>query len=116
VVTFFVFIFILIDTIFVAFFIIVSIFFTIVVGLKSSFLFIVRFCTKPSFSLAHLTKLFVAWLLVILENLVLLILLMLVLDFLNYSLSFLFPLTIFKIVGIQLILQVVDVCVLFHID
>lgn len=103
-VTFFVFVFILVDTVFVAFFIFISILFTVVIGLETTFLLIVGLGAEPCFCLPHFAELFVAGFFVIFENLVFLVFLVLVLDFLDNSFGLFLPLAVLKVVGVQLVL------------
>lgn len=115
-VTFFVFILILVDSIFVTLFFIFSIFFAIIVWLETTLLLVVRLRSESSLRLAHFTELLVSSLFIIFKNLILLVLLVLVFQLFNDCLGLLFTLTIFKVVSVQLVFQVVDICVLFHID
>ena len=77
-VTFFVFILILVDSIFVTLFFIFSIFFAIIVWLETTFLLVVRLRSESSLRLAHFTELLVSSLFIIFKNLILLVLLVLV--------------------------------------
>ena len=103
-VTFFVFVFILVDTVFVAFFIFLSILFTVVIRLEATFLLVVGLSAEPCFCLPHLAELFVTGFFIIFENLVFLVFLVLILDLLNNSFGLFLPLAVLQVVSVQLVL------------
>lgn len=114
-VTLIVIILILINTIFVSFLFVFTIFLTIVFWLESALLFILCLRTKSCFSLTHLAEFFVSRFFIVFKYFVFLILLVLVLKFFNNGFSLLLPLTVFQVVCIELVFQIIDVCVFFHI-
>lgn len=110
-----VFLIILADVLIALLFVVVSLLIIIFLRLKSALLLILSFGTKAGLCLTHLVE-FVALSILVLKYFILLITLVLLLKFLNDSLSLLFALRVFEIVHVELILQVVNVRILLHID
>ena len=99
-VTFLILVFVLIDSVLIAFILVFPFLFAVVLWLQASFLLVLRFRSKPGLGLAHLAELLIPCLLIIFEYLVLLILLVLVLQFLDNGFSFLLSLAVLQIVGV----------------
>ena len=102
-VTFIVIILVLINAIFITFFLVFPVFFAIIFRLESPFLFILCLSAEPCFCLTHLAEFFVACFFVVFKDLVLLIFLVLVLKFLNNGFSLFLSLAIFKIVCVKFV-------------
>ena len=90
----------------------------LVFWLKTALLLVTALRTEPSFCLPHLVELRVCapmTILVILKNLILLVLRVLILQLVNNCLSLLLALSVFQVVHIKLMLEVVNVGILFNI-
>ena len=99
-VTFLILVFVLIDSVLVAFILVFPFLFAVVLWLQASFLLVLRFRSKPGLGLAHLAELLIPCLLIIFEYLVLLILLVLVLQFLDNGFGLLLTLAVLQVVGV----------------
>lgn len=78
-VTFFIIVIVLINSVFVAFVVIFTFVLTIILGLKTALLLVLCLCSEACFGLTHLVEFLSAGLFIIFENLVLLVFLVLVL-------------------------------------
>jgi hypothetical protein len=78
-VTFFIIVIVLINSVFVAFIVILTFVLTIILGLKTAFLLVLCLCSEACFGLTHLVEFLSAGFFIIFENLVLLVFLVLVL-------------------------------------
>lgn len=98
--------------------------FALILGLETALLCVACAATlrsKARLRLPHLVELLIGaplagCIFILLENFILLILCVLVLQPVNDSLSFLFPLSIFKIVHVKLVFQIIDICILLNVD
>lgn len=87
-----------------------------VIWLEPSFRRVLALGSKASLSLAHLVKLGIVLVVcIILKDLILLVFQVLILQLLDHFLLFGAPLAILQVVHVQLVLQIVDIRVLFNI-
>jgi len=99
-------------SILVAFFVLVRIF---VIGLEASLLLVLTLRSKARLCLTHFIEFCIVFVNIVFEYLILLILYMLVLQFLDNLFLLRTALTIFQVVHIKLVLQVVNVGVLLDV-
>lgn len=87
-----------------------------IIRLEGTFSLVLTLGPKSSLSLAHLIELRVVLVFsVVLENFIFLVLQVLVLQFLNNFLLLGTALAILEVIHVELILQVVNVCILLHV-
>ena len=113
-VTFLIFFVVLINSVFITFFLFISLV-TLIFWLESTFSLELSFCTKSCFCFTHLIKLLVSNMIFVFKYFILLIFRMLILKFFNHSVSFLLALWILQVIQIKFIFKIVYVCVFFNI-